>query len=249
MRDGANEIFLMTTADYPFEEFVEVGKAVKNAIARDMPLVANIGDFGPSEARTLVQSGFTGIYHVVRLRERVDTELKVSDRINTIKSAKDAGLDLYYCIEPIGPEHTAEEIVDAIFLAKEFNPKVMAAMRRIPLPGPPLSAYGTISEIELAKIVAIIRLVFGKSLYCMSVHEPTMLPLRAGANQLYAETGSNPRDLAAGTSRAGFASLLNKKISFSVPECKTMLLDAGWVPLEGPSQLPSIDGGNGSKNR
>lgn len=67
---GANAIFLMTTADYPFERFIEIAKAVKEAISPNLPLVANIGDFGRELAEELLEAGFQGVYHVSRLRER-----------------------------------------------------------------------------------------------------------------------------------------------------------------------------------
>ncbi|MCP8306578.1 MAG: radical SAM protein [archaeon] len=235
LKEGANTIFLMTTADYPFEEFIKVGKVVRDYIPDDMPLVANIGDFGAAEAHKLVEVGFTGFYHVVRLREGIDTEISVNERVHTIKSALKAGLQLYYCVEPIGPEHTTEEVIESIFLAKTFKPIGMAAMRRIPIDGTPLAIYGTISEAELSKVVAIARLVFGDEIYAMAAHEPTMLPLLAGANQLYAEVGSNPRDTIYDTSKVGFSQLLDKRISFSVHECKRMLMEAGYKVTSRPS--------------
>ncbi|MEM2970220.1 MAG: hypothetical protein QXR63_04725 [Candidatus Bathyarchaeia archaeon] len=121
VKEGANAIFLMTTGDYDFEKFVKIGQAVRKVIPPKMPLVANTGDFGISEAKKLLDAGFTAIYHVVRLREGIDTKIDPTDRLKTIEAAKSVGLDLSYCIEPIGPEHTIEEIVDAIFLGKSLN--------------------------------------------------------------------------------------------------------------------------------
>jgi len=100
-----------------------------------MPLVANIFDFGMAKAKELLNAGFTAIYHVIRLREGIDTKIDPDDRLKTIRAARSVGLDLSYCIEPIGPEHADEEIVDAMFLGKELKPTVMATMRRIPVPG------------------------------------------------------------------------------------------------------------------
>ena len=47
---GTNPIFLMTTADYPFDRYIEIARGVRKAISWDMPMIANIGDFGPEEA-------------------------------------------------------------------------------------------------------------------------------------------------------------------------------------------------------
>lgn len=230
--EGANAIFLMTTADYEFDKYVEIGRAVREAIPTDMPLVANIGDFGVSEAKELIDAGFTAVYHVVRLREGVDTKIDPSDRLRTIRAAKSVGLDLSYCVEPIGPEHTPEEIVDAMFLGKELNPTIMATMRRIAVPGTPLSKYGQITQVEQAKIEAITRLVFANSdILAMGVHEAYIPCLMAGANQIYAETGPNPRDQAIDTTRGR---------GFTVAKCRELLWEAGYTPREGGT--PALQG-------
>jgi len=225
--EGANAIFLMTTANYDFEKFVEIGRAVRKTIPPKMPLVANIGDFGNSEVKELLDAGFTAIYHVVRLREGIDTKIDPSDRLRTIKAAKSVGLDLSYCVEPIGPEHTHEEIVDAMFRGKELKPAIMATMRRIPVPGTALAKFGQITQLEQAKIEAITRLVMGNDILAMGVHEAYIPCLISGANQIYAETGPNPRDKAIDTTKGR---------GFSVRSCRTLLQEAGFTPRDGPAR-------------
>ena len=201
-----------------------MGKAVRKVLDPNMPLVANVGDFDTVQAKELVDAGFTAIYHVVRLREGVDTKIEPSTRLTTIKSAKAAGLDLSYCVEPIGPEHSHEEIVDAMLLGRELKPSVMATMRRIAVPGIELSRFGQISEIELAKIEAITRLAIGGSIRAMGVHEANSHSLTAGANQIYAETGSNPRDEFEDTVKGR---------GLTVENCRQMLSEAGFSPRDG----------------
>lgn len=102
-------------------------------------------------------------------------------------------MDLYYCIEPIGPEHSYEELTTEILRAKELEIDVMAAMRRVPVMGTPLQAAGQIPALELTKIVAVTNIVVNPS-HAMNVHEPIQAAMLAGVNQLYAEVGANPRD-------------------------------------------------------
>ena len=83
--EGANAIFLMTTADYPFDRYIEIARAVREAVSAKMPMVANIGDFGHDEAKELVETGFQAVYHVHRLREGKDTGLDPEERLKTIK--------------------------------------------------------------------------------------------------------------------------------------------------------------------
>ncbi len=225
---GANAIFLMTSADYPFDRFLEIARAVRAVLAPDIPMVANIGDFGREQAEKLVEAGFQGVYHVLRLREGKDTEIDPQERIKTIEAARDAGLDLSFCVEPIGPEHSLEELVDRMFKGKEFGAVNHACMWRVPVSAGPLAGYEKITEVKLAKVVAVTRIVVGDAIKAMGVHEPGVLALRAGANQIYAETGPNPRDTIEDTSKGR---------GFSVEACQNLLREAGYTPLEGPSKV------------
>lgn len=188
-----DDFFLMTTADYPQERFASIGRAVKPLLRKDQKLVANIGDFNLDTALELKAAGFTGAYHINRLREGIDTMATTGEREETLRAIKDAGLDLYYCIEPIGPEHSYEELAVEILRARELQIEVMAAMRRIAVPGTPLYEKGQISALELTKIVAVTNIAVNPS-RAMNVHEPIQVALAAGVNQLYAEVGANPRD-------------------------------------------------------
>lgn len=191
--ERANDIFLMTTADYSVEQFIEIGKAVRPHIPSEIRLVANIGDFNLSEARRLKETGFTGAYHIVRMREGIDTKKTVEERVQTLDAIRDAGLEFYYCVEPIGPEHSYEEIATEIFRVKDYPVQAMAAMRRTPVEGTPLCRHGAISTPELCKIAAVALLVVRPE-RAMNIHEVTEMSLLAGINQLYAEAGANPRD-------------------------------------------------------
>ncbi len=218
VNEGANEIFLMSTAEYDRDLFVKVVSEIKKSIPKTIRLVANVGDFSDDYAKKLADAGITGVYHICRLGEGVVTEAKVDDRINTLNAIKNAELELYYCVEPIGPEHTSEEIVEEIFRAKDYNVNVMAVMRRICFENSPMSEFGEITAPEMALICAVSVLCV-KPNRAMGVHEPEIISLISGANQIYAEAGSNPRDLTGET---------EKNRGFSVAKAKKMLKDANW---------------------
>lgn len=192
-RTGISDLFLMTTADYPFEDYLAIGAALRTEMPANIRLVANIGDFSREQAVQLRKAGFTGVYHIHRLREGKDTALSPAGRLATLDAARDAGLEIYYCVEPIGPEHTYEELADEMIRARDYGVEAMAAMRRVPVPGTPMEKEGAITLLELTKIVAVTRLVT-RPHRSMNVHEPNEMALLAGANQLYAEYGANPRD-------------------------------------------------------
>lgn len=141
----------------------------------------------------LKEVGFTGVYNINRLREGIDTNINTEVRIKTLDSISKAGLELYYCVEPIGPEHNYEEIADEMLRARDYNVGVMAAMRRIAVAGTPLYDKGQISSVELCKIAAVTRIVT-RPHRAMNAHETVQMSLICGVSQLYAEIGANPRD-------------------------------------------------------
>ena len=216
---GADEIFLMCTAEYGEMAFLEVAKAVKATLPPHVRMIANTADFNLSYAKALKEVGFYGVYHICRLGEGVDTKATLSQRINTLHALKAADLALYYCVEPIGPEHTSEEIATEIFRAIEFGVDVMAVMRRVCFEGSPKEAFGEITSAQLALICAVTTLAT-KPKRAMGVHEPDLLCLIAGANQIYAECGSNPRDTNSQTELGR---------GFGVKEAREMLGQAHWT--------------------
>lgn len=48
-----DDFFMMTTANYPIEEFISVGRSVRGLLRKDQKMVANIGDFGLDTALKL----------------------------------------------------------------------------------------------------------------------------------------------------------------------------------------------------
>lgn len=70
-----DELFLMTTANYPQADFLAYAARIKRRLPDGMRFVANVGDFDLSYAKQLKETGFTGVYHIRRLGEGRDTQL------------------------------------------------------------------------------------------------------------------------------------------------------------------------------
>jgi len=169
--EGANALFLMGTGDYPFEKFIEISKEIRAKLNSETVMIANIGDFGPEEGQQLKDAGYKGIYHAVRMGEGTDTNISPETRLQTVSSAKEAGLLIGTCVEPVGPEHSIEEILEKIIIGRDMRPCYSGAMRRIMIPNSEMAKYGMISG-------------------------PT-----TGANLFWAEVGTNPRDTEVETSK------------------------------------------------
>ena len=225
--EGVNAMVLMCTASYKFSKLVEMGQAVREVIPSDLPLLANCEDLTLERARQLKAAGFNGNYHAVRMREGVDTGIPEADRLATFAAIREAGLSLQTCVEPVGPEHTPEELTHYSRICIDSGANSAGVGRRVGVPGTMTYERGMITDLENARNVAVYRLAAGRApkLQCAMA---TSLSAAAGANLSWAEVGTNPRDRENRTQFGGRGTnvALNRKFFEA----------AGWDILEGPSQ-------------
>ncbi len=216
---GADALNLMTTGTYSFERLLETGRMLRNEVAT--PLVANTRDINHKEGERLLDAGFVGAYHAVRLGEGMDTPFTGEKRTRTISVFSDVGLQWMNCVEPVGPEHDTEEIVDLMVLARKHRATYSGVMRRINFPGSPMEKHGMISELEMARMVAVSRLVMGDVPKAHCTHEPHSASLLAGANLFFPEVGASPRD---GKTDTG------KGRGVGLEQCRQIQSEMGWDP-------------------
>ncbi len=217
--DGADALNIMTGGTFAFEELLEVGRYLKKTVST--PLVANTRDITAKEGLKLLDAGFVGAYHAVRLGEGRDTPFRREKRINTIRVLKETGLLWMNCIEPVGPEHKIDEIVDLMFLARKYGAVYSGVMRRVNFPGSPMIRHGMITEFEMAKMVAVSRLVMGRVPRAHCTQEPHTASLAAGANLFFPEVGASPRDCEADT---------EKGRGLGIKECGRLHREMLWDP-------------------
>jgi biotin synthase len=123
-------------------------------------------------------------------------------------------------------------LVEKTLITRDINPVFSGAMRRIPIPGTELSKNGIVSEAKMARIIAVVRLALGYNIIGNCTHEPNVIGVAAGANLIWAETGSNPRDTEKET---------EGKRGMSVQQCRQIFKEAEWDVLEGPSKIFSTE--------
>ena len=230
--DGANAIFVMATADYPFGKFVETSQEIRKELRPETVMVANVGDFSSVQAKQLKDAGFSGVYHALRLGEGRDTKIKPERRLKTFETAQETGLILGTCLEPVGTEHSIEELVEKTIVTREADPCFSGSARRIPIPNTKLAELGIVSEAQMAHILAVVRLALGYNIPGNCTHEPNVIGVAAGANLLWAEVGSNPRDTVEKTEAAR---------GMNVAQCRKVFEEAEWKVLQGPSKFYSKD--------
>jgi biotin synthase len=217
-------IFLMTIRDVDMDYLLDAVKTARASLPDHIQVWVNIGDISYDEAVSLKEAGVIGAYHVLRLREGEDTAIDPSDRLKTFEAINKAGIQLFTCVEPIGPEHTADEIFDSVFLKYEYGLVNHAAMRRTFMPSMPIAKRGIISQLRLAQITAIICLsaVSYPDMMAVACHEPHALGLSAGGSIVSAEWGACPRnDINEETASK----------ALSINACRRMLFEAGFSSI------------------
>jgi biotin synthase len=247
-RGGVAGVFIMTMHRFGFDWFVDLVAAMRKATPREVVLLANVGDVSANQVSALKSAGLSGAYHVCRLREGIDTRVAPEQRIRTIETIRMAGMDWYNSCEPIGPEHSAEEIAAQIHLGLRLGCRQHAAMRRFSVPGSPLFHHGQLPLGRLAQIVAVIAMA---SVNCaetqsIAVHEPNVLGLMSGANALYPEAGEplpSARDFPDGSGRDGFSSALwRRSQEITTMDCRRMLRESGFAKLRrGDGTVAAMD--------
>jgi biotin synthase len=224
--EGANLILLLVTANYKFEKLLAAVAAVREVISPALPLLANTGDFSLAQGQALKAAGVDGVYHAVRMGEGVVTGIDPEVRLATVAAAKEAGLKLCTCVEPIGPEHTPAELAAATVLSRDLHPVFSGAGKRITVPGSKLEANGMSSETRMALYVAVYRLATGYEC-ALNCSGHSLLTINAGANIAWAEVGTNPRDLTDRTEQGGKGD--------NIANIRKMYTYAEWEIRQGPS--------------
>lgn len=230
-------LYFMTINTFNIDKYINYIKIAKKIIPKETRLFTNIGDTNKDVFKELKDAGISGVYHVKRINEGIDTKIKPETRIETIQNAQIVGLDTFTCLEPIGPEHTNEQLVEDMFIGIDLNCKQHAVMRRVPVPRTAFEKKSYISNYKLSHILAVLSLAVynyqnNQKVY-VGVHEPNLLGYNSGANIITAESGRNPRDIKNET--------LNNR-GLDLVKCRNILYDSGFEYLiNGREQLIKLD--------
>jgi biotin synthase len=225
----------MTMHVYDKDMLLHMIDVAKKHLPKKTQLWINVGDTDYDTAVELKRAGVRGAYHVCRLREGVDTDLRAEDRMQTMRNMLRAGLELYTCCEPVGPEHSVEEIVDNFFIGIDIGCIQHACMRRVAVKGTYFEKYGQITELRLAQLCAVLSLTAPQveGFKFMSVHEPNQAGFISGANLITAESGGNPRDTKKDT---------RENRGWTMGGCRKMLWESGFTSLRlGDESLIKLD--------
>ena len=186
-------IVLRTTEFYNIAALCKKIKKVRAAVPGAYELGLNIGELQAQDADDLYAAGVNFMYHSLRIKEGSDTRFDPALRKKTLQVIADSPLDLVFLVEPVGVEHTNEEIASVYEQVIAYRAKVSGVMARMPVEGTPLGHYPRISDERMAQIIAMTRLAGGDVVEDICAHPASKAVMQAGANVSVVEIGSIPR--------------------------------------------------------
>lgn len=181
--NGMHLISLMVTANYDFDQYVNVVSAVRRYIHPNIALMCNLGDFGPEEAEQLKAAGADIIYHAVRIGEGVITGLTPEMRRRTIRSSMDAGLHVASGIDPMYREADRNEVAERSLEIAALNPVFTGVCTLIQVEGTKMADCETLTAEERRIAGAACHLAMGRGKTAFS------------GNVRWIDAGANPRGI------------------------------------------------------
>ena len=188
-------ISLLTIQNFDIDDLVRMVRIVRQEVSKGIGVSVNCGDLSYDDCVALREAGAIGAYHVLRLGEGKYNDIDPARRKQTIRNLISSGIVTTTCTEPIGPEHTTEEIVSNYFWGLKEGCASGAVMYRVPVPGTELCSLGGISDRRLDQIRAVLALATSWYAGPFSFLRWD-LGYQAGFNKVFAEYAASPRDTA-----------------------------------------------------
>ena len=167
--DGATSFCLVCAYRYPPEkDFQQICEAIKEIKSKlEIEVNVSLGFMTPSKARDLKKIGVKRYNHNLEAAESYFTKIckthKYSDRVNTAKIVKEAGLEL--CSGGIvGMGETPRQRIELAFSLASLNPDEVPINILIGREGTPLAGIKSKDPVEAIKTIAVWRFIMPKTI-------------------------------------------------------------------------------------
>ena len=229
-----SSISLMTNQDCPIDLLVHFTEFTKDIVPEGTEIMINTGDRPVEEFRMLKDAGAVTAYHVCRMGEGKDTTFDPKDRIQTMRNIKEAGLNLMTCTEPVGAEHSIDEVIGNYFGGMQGGCDCGYLALRMPVFGTPLGGMPTLSIKRYHQMQSVLGVAStwhdgGKRVTGWDTGYFT------GLNTLSAEFAGSPRDS---------APLSEKSVGHTLEWCRRTLFGDGFDKIrmaDGSVQALDVD--------
>ncbi len=194
LQQGCSSTVLRTTESFPHDHLVALTRRIRTEIPGKYGIVINTGELDAQMCEDLYEAGATSACHFLRLREGIDTNFDPETRLATMRAIAESKLEFITGIDPVGPEHTNEEIADLLVLTQSFKPSSICIQARCNVEGTPFENAGLISEERQMLLVAVARLTTGCHINSIGCHPHYAGTLYSGGGGYNIEWGAVPRD-------------------------------------------------------
>lgn len=161
---GAHRFSIVTSGNrLQPEELESVLDSVEQIKSRTgLEICASLGALSPQSARKLKKAGVSRIHHNLESSERffrcICSTHTYTDRIRTIRTAKEAGLEV--CSGGIiGLEESMEDRIKLAFTLRELDVDAVPINILNPIPGTPMKNAAPLPPLEILKSIALFRLI------------------------------------------------------------------------------------------
>ena len=185
-----------------FDRVLEMVSAVQKL---DMEVCCTLGMLTKPQALKLKKAGLYAYNHNIDCSKNfypnIITTRKYEDRIQTIHNVRSAGITV--CTGGIlGMGETKKDRIEFLHELAILKPESVTINKLIPIPGTPLAKQKPVPALEVARVIAVARLVMPKAMIRLSAGRTGMsesdqfLCFFAGANSIFIGdkllTSSNP---------------------------------------------------------
>lgn len=160
--EGAQLVSLMATAQFDFERYLEMVRAVRASVADGLTIMANAGDLTLEQAQALKDAGATAAYHALRLGEGEITGITPDERRATIGHLRGAGISLMTGVEPVWEGVGLSELSERILEIPGLRPFCMGACNLTYVEGADLGGRRPALAGFVRYVAAITRLACGE---------------------------------------------------------------------------------------
>jgi biotin synthase len=150
-----------------FHAVLDAVGQIRRDLSDEMRLCASLGFLTPSQAGELLSAGVTRYNHNIETSERMYARMVTThsyqQRLDTLRTARDAGMSL--CAGGIfGIGETWEDRIDmGLTLRDDIQPDVVPLNFLAPIPGTPLADSEPLGPREILNIIAMYRLMLPKT--------------------------------------------------------------------------------------
>ncbi len=156
-----------------------------------MEICASLGFLDKNQLRMLKSAGLSRYHHNIETSPgyypKIVSTHKFEERVKTVLSAKDAGLEVC-CGGIIGMGETWQDRLDMALLLKQISPNAVPLNMFVPIKGTPLGGLKMILREEALRSIALFRILLGgtdiKIIAGREIlfSEDPALPFKFGAN-------------------------------------------------------------------